>query len=31
MENDALGYGLQRCAGCFGVPVFWIGQFVVDG
>ena len=31
MENDALGYGLQRCASRFGVPVFRIGLFVVDG
>ena len=31
MENDAFGYGLQRCVSRFGVPVFGIGLFVVDG
>ena len=30
MENDALGYGLQRCVSGFGVPFLRFGQFVVD-
>ena len=30
-EYDVLGYGLQPCASRFGVPVFLIGLFVVDG
>ena len=30
MEYDVVGYGLQRCAARFRVPVFWIGLFVVD-